>query len=65
MDHSHEHQLEPIILGHSCKLWKCSCGTYHLQIQHVSLKISPETFVEVSRTLGLASEPLLAGEYSN
>ncbi len=60
-----DHRLEPLVIGDSCKIWRCSCGTYHLQIQHVCLRVSPETFLEVCRSLGLASEPLLAGAYRN
>lgn len=62
MHQSAKHELEPIILGHACKLWRCSCGTYHLQINQVSLKICQATFLELSRTVGLAAHPLLMAE---
>lgn len=65
MHQSADHQLTPLILGPACKIWQCSCGTYHLQINHVSLKICRKTYLELSRTIGLAAHPLLMADTAN
>ena len=56
------HTLVNLAVSNTCRVDHCECGTFHIQIQNVSFKLNREKYLEICRTMGLASEPLLARE---
>ena len=53
------HRLVTIASTPFCRVDRCSCGTIHMRLRNVTMKLCPEEFLQVATTIGLAGEPYL------
>ncbi len=49
------HVLTNLVSSKGCRIDKCSCGTYHVRIASMSIKLSREQFRELHGVLGMAA----------
>ncbi len=63
---SRNHRLTPVYSTPNCAIWRCSCGTYHVQIGNAHLQMCETVLIETGRTLGwMAARATDAGHLSN
>jgi hypothetical protein len=53
------HGLTRLAATRACRIDRCNCGTLHLRIGDFHLKLSPDDFLQVAATIGIAAEPYL------